>query len=418
MMSSYAKGAFVYTGAVIIIAGALLLMRSESVSESLDWNSAVSIGTAESYREYLGKWRIGKHAAAALNQWEAALRREYERLDWTIPYAVEMFISNHPEFQERDIRKAQYDAVMKNGSYEVLKRYLEKLPLSDSGRDEIEKRIDSIVMAEVRPAVKSDDFQELRRLSNKYSDWKGCKEWIDGRIPEALDNAAKAEWVRLESSKSEEELRRFMNKYCGTTYATQASKKVDLLYDDFDFIKSKGTFKAYLDFADNHPSSPQVNEAWQYVANELERYVFKKKSLGSNESLVRSTLERYKKARPNSGGLYGTGGYYTSPLQITTPAYGGDDYFVKLVNSKTGGTVGIYVRSGATTRVAIPDGTYSVRYATGSQWYGTRFLFGLNAHYSRSGQKFTFSNGSGYTLTLQKVPHGNFHTSPMSASEF
>lgn len=416
-MSTYVRNSLLYVGVVIIITAIVLLTRLESVRESFDWDSAVTVGTAKSYRVFLGKWRTGKYATDALEGWERALKLEYGQLDWTHPSAVEDFIRDHPEFQESEIRSVQYDAVIKDGSYEVLRRYLDKLPQSDSRRDAIMKCIDSIVMAEVRQAVKNDDFQKLRQLSDKYSDWKGREEWIDRQIPIALNNSAKVEWERLMYSRSEQDLRSFMNKYSGTTYATEALKRISALYDDFDFVKSKGTLKAYLDFADNHPSSPQVNEAWQHVADELERYVFKRKALGSNESLVRSTLARYKKARPYSGGLYGTGGYYTSPLQITTP-FGSDDYFVKLVNKRTRGVVGIYVRGGTTTRVEVPDGTYSVRYATGSQWHGTRFLFGLDASYSKSGQDFTFNNGMGYKLTLQKVPHGNLHTSPMSASEF
>ena len=396
----------------------ILLFRSEWFNEWTEWTSAVVSGTSRAYREYYSKWRASDRAQEALSAWEKASQREFKALDWMSAYAVETFIKDHPEFQEVDVRKAQYEAVIKDGSYEVLRQYLKGLSLADSRRDAIEKRIDSVVMTEVKPVLKNDDFQRLRLLSKKYSDWRGCQEWIEGRIALARDNSAKAEWAQSAHSKSEWELRRFMDKYSGTTYAAEAAKRIDALYDDFDYVKTKGTLKAYVDFADTHPNSPRVNEAWRCVSDELESYVFKRKALDANESLVRSTLARYKKTRPYSGGLYGTGGYYTSPLQITTPLYGGDDYFVKLVNTRTGGTVGIYVRSGATTTVDVPDGTYSVRYATGSQWYGTRFLFGLDAHYSRANRDFTFSNGGGYTLTLQKVAHGNLHTSPMSARDF
>ena len=417
-MTRYVKGSLFYTCTVAVVTVLILLFRSEWFGERKEWASAVARGTSRAYREYYSKWRMSDRAQEALSAWGNASRREFDVLNWTSAYAVETFIKDHPEFQEVDIRKAQYEAVIKDGSYETLRQYLEGQPQADSRRDEIEKRIDSVVMAEVKPALRNDDFQKLQLLSKKYSDWRGCQEWIEGRIALARDNSAKAEWARLAYSKSEWELRRFMNKYSGTTYATEAAKRIDALYDDFDYVKSKGTLKAYLDFADTHPNSPRVNEAWRCVADELESYVFKRKALGTNESLVRSTLARYEKERPWSGSLYGTGGYYTSPLKITTPAYGGDDYFVKLVNITTGGEVGIYVRAGTTTKVEVPDGTYSVRYATGTRWYGTRFLFGLNARYSRASQDFTFSNGSGYMLTLQKVAHGNLHTSPMSANEF
>lgn len=417
-MTRYAKGSLFYICTVAVVTVLILLFRSEWFNEWTEWTSAVASGTSRAYREYYSKWRMSDRAQEALLAWEKASQREFKALNWTRAYAVETFIKDHPEFPEPDIRKAQYEAVLKNGSYDILQQYLASLPLADSRRDEIEKRIDSVVMSEVRPALMNDDFQTLRVLSKKYSDWRGCQEWIERRIALARDNSAKAEWTRLAYSNSEWELRRFMDKYSGTTYAAEAEKRIVALYDDFDYVKSKGTLKAYLDFADTHPNSPRVNEAWRCVADELESYVFKRKALGADESLVRSTLARYKKARPYSGGLYGTGGYYTSPLQIITPSTGGEDYFVKLVNKATGGTVGIYVRSGMTTKMEVPDGTYSVRYATGSQWFGLRFLFGLDASYSRAGQDFIFNNGSGYTLTLQKIPNGNLHTTAMSASDF
>lgn len=417
-MTDYAKGSLIYTGFVLIISGGILLSRTPGVRESSDWETASACGTARSYREFYANWRTGKHADVALAAWERQSSKEYEGLDWKRPAAVDKFIEDHPEYQKSDIRKRQRDAVVRSGSYEALKAYLDKLP-SGEDRNEIERLIDSIVMAEVNLAVKRDDYQELRRLSKKYSDWRWRESKIDAKIASARDNAAKVEWTRLVDSKSEQDLSRFRNKYSGTSYAELAARRITALYDDFDFVKSKRSLKAYVDYVDKHPDSAQSGDAWRCIADELESYVFKRKSLGANEALVRSTLARYKTDRPYSGGLYGTGrGYYHSPLRITTPSYGNEDYFVKLVSRSTGRSVGVYVRAGTTTEVEVPDGTYSIRYATGTQWYGTRFLFGLNARYSRAGQDITFRDGSGYTLTLQKVAHGNLHTSSMSASDF
>lgn len=417
-MTRYAKGSLFYICTVAVVTVLILLFRSEWFSEWTEWTSAAASDTSRAYREYYSKWRMSDRAQEALSAWEKASQREFKALDWTNTYAVETFIKDHPEFQESDIRKTQYEAVIRDGSYEALQKYLERLPQSDSLRDEIAQRIDSVVMAEVKPALDNDDFQKLLLFSQKYSDWRGCQEWIESRIPAARENSAKAEWARLTLSKSELDLRSFANKYSGSIYADEALKRINLLYDDFDFVKTKNTLSAYLNFVDDHPDSPNLNEAWECVAKELEDYVFARKPLGADEPLVRSTLARYRKNRPYSGGLYGTGGYSTSPFRIITPSYGGEDYFIKLVNKRNGKSVGVYVRSGTTTEVKIPDGTYSVRYAMGSQWFGLRFLFGLDASYSRAGQDFIFNNGSGYTLTLQKIPNGNLHTTAMSASDF
>lgn len=419
-MTDYTKKSLVYSCAVILISSCVLLFREERVREKIDWESAVSRGTAASYREFFSKWRTGRMAGMALSAWERSLTNEFTRLDWKDPAKVNDFIASHPEYQITDLRKIHYDAVIKDGSYYALKRYVDYSADGDPWRNDIMERMDTLALSEVTPAVKNNDYQALQRLSKKYSDWRGRGKYIDNKIATALNNSAKSEWTeKMSVSRSEQELRRFITKYKNTSYAKLAEQRIDSLYDDFEFVKAKGTLKAYVTFADGHPNSPHVDEAWQCVARELEGYVFKRKTLNkADESEVRTLLERYKQSRPASGALYGAGGRYTSPLQIITPSYGSTDYFVKLVNKSNGRSVGIYVRAGATIEVEIPDGTYSVRYSTGSQWYGSRFLFGLNASYNRANRDFTFSNGSGYSLTLQKVANGNLQTSSMSASDF
>ena len=418
-MNVYAKRSLIYASAVIGITALVIYNRTDSCVEWRDWKDALDTNTSKGYRTYLAKWRLGSHANQAVDKWEQSLKNELKSLDWLYPWEVSQFEKDHPEFNSDDLKASQYKAVIKDGTYETLKRYYDSLSIEDPHKKEISDLIDALVMKYVQPAIDSNDYKRLRELSKEYSDWSKKESVIDRRINEARMNSAREEWTALAESRSEQELRRFASHYNGTTYAELAKKRIDALYDDFDFIKSKGSLRLYSDFVDKHPHSSRINEANQCIADELEKYVFKKKSLNySDEALVKSLLSQYQQSRPYSGLLYGGSNYYTSPLQIKTPNYGGEDYFVKLVNKSTGRSVGIFVRNGATVDVEVPDGTYSVRYATGSQWYGTRFLFGLKAHYSRAGQDFTFRNGSGYTLTLQKVAHGNLHTSPMNASDF
>lgn len=417
-MSEYAQKSWLYVGAVIGLTAAILYFRSEGCNEKGDWARAMARNNALTYREYCANWRVGPHVREAYEKWEELLKREYEKLDWLSPYAIREFIDTHPEFRSDEILTTHYQYVLKDGSYECLKRYLDYAKDDDPHKTEVASLIDEMIIKEVKPAVEDDDYQTLRELAKKYSSWSGCEDHIKAYIATARENAARREWGTLRGSRSESALRKFMSKFSGTQASSDAKERIEALYDDFDFVKTKGSLKAYSDFIKRHPNSSQLNTAWGYVAAELESYVFKRKSMGGNEALARSLLSEYRQDRPRSGLLYGGGGYYSSPLQINTPTYGGDDYFVKLVNTQTGRSVGIFVRSGTSTEVQVPDGTYSVRYATGTQWYGTRFLFGLNAHYSRADRTFTFSNGSGYTLTLQKVAHGNLHTSSMSASDF
>ena len=419
-MTTYAKRSITYVAVVVFATVLVLLLRSDMVREQSDWESADIYGSARAYRDFYSKWRTGDRAEAAIGAWEKALKDEYNRLNWKNPGAVNNFINDHPEFSSADIRKNQYEVVVNDGTYDVLKRYLDSIPECDPNYGQIKKLIDEEVMREVKQATERDDWRELELLSRKYSDWSGRSKWIDSRIEIARANNAKRKWESLSSSRSEAELRRFISEYSGTRYAALASSRIDELYGDFDFVKAKGTLKAISEFVHSHPQSPRANEAWGYIANELESYVFGRKTLDySNKALVMSLLSEYRRERPYSGVLYGGGDpYHSSPLRITTPSYGNDDYFVKLVNKSTGRAVGVYVRKGATTEVSIPDGTYSVRYATGSRWHGTRFLFGLDAQYSRASGDFTFSNGMGYTITLQKVANGNLHTSQIDAKDF
>jgi len=419
-MSEYTQKSWIYVGAVVLVTAAVLYFRSEGYNEREDWAKATAHhNEARFYREYCTNWRTGPHADIGYRKWAELLKSEYDKLDWLSPFAVRDFIKDHPEFRSEEILAFHFQSVLNDGTYEALKKYFDYARDDDPHKGEVSTLINAMIMKEVKPAVDADDYQTLRQLAKKYSSWSGCKDRIDGYIAGARERAARKEWEDVKDCRSESDLRKFISKYSGTQMVTDAKQRIDELYDDFDFVKTKGSLKAYSDFIKNHPNSPQLNAAWGYVAKELEDYVFKRKSMGGNESLARSLLSEYRQNRPSSGLLYGGGSYYgSSPLQINTPAYGGDDYFVKLVNTRTGKSVGVFVRSGTTTEVQVPDGTYSVRYATGSQWYGTRFLFGFNAHYSRANQEFTFSNGSGYTLTLQKVAHGNLRTSSMSASDF
>lgn len=418
-MADFAKMSNIYVGAVILCSTLVLLLRSDWFSDQSDWGTAVAVGSSSVYREYYAKWRSGERSSKALSAWEKALKDEYAKLDWTSSHSVSTFIKDHPEFDESEIRTAQYEAVVKNGSYRVLSEYVNDHTAEESQLAEAERLIDELILKEVKPAIERNDYQELRHLSKRYSDWSGRQDWIDSRITLALENSAKEEWGRLANSRSEEDLRVFITKYSETGYADLAARRIKALYSDFDFVRQRGSLRAYAAFVENHSDSAQVKEAYQCIATELERYVFNRKILNKpDETLVKSLLAKYERVPPCSGAIYGQGGRYSSPLKIITPPYGSEDYFVKLVNKYTGASVGIYVRAGATTEVAIPDGTYSIRYATGSKWYGPRLLFGLNAHYSRAGRDFTFDGGHGYSLTLQRVINGNLHTSSMPANEF
>jgi hypothetical protein len=124
---------------------------------------------------------------------------------------------------------------------------------------------------------------------------------------------------------------------------------------------------------------------------------------------------------PNGEAFSYTEGAAVAPFEIKS-SYG-SNYLVKLTDASIGQTViTVFVRGGIPVTLNVPLGTYFVKYATGSRWYGYNHLFGPSTSYSKASQTFAFSdNGdqiSGYTITLYKVQNGNLRTRPISANEF
>lgn len=111
-----------------------------------------------------------------------------------------------------------------------------------------------------------------------------------------------------------------------------------------------------------------------------------------------------------------------APLKITTRE-SGNHYFVKIVDWYTNRLVcTVFIRSGQFVSLDVPLGTYKLKYATGEQWYGTKFLFGPATTYSVADKQFDFEirgdHVSGYTVELYLRPHGNLKTNRISAEEF
>lgn len=110
-----------------------------------------------------------------------------------------------------------------------------------------------------------------------------------------------------------------------------------------------------------------------------------------------------------------------APFQVE--ASSGTHYLVKLVEHLTGQPIlTVFIQSGSTEKIYVPLGTYEVRYASGTDWFGYENHFGPNTIYSKADETFTFQikgeQISGFTITLYQVPNGNLHTSSISAEDF
>lgn len=110
-----------------------------------------------------------------------------------------------------------------------------------------------------------------------------------------------------------------------------------------------------------------------------------------------------------------------APLEIRTE--GSSNYLVKVVTADTDQPIAdVYVKGGSTIEILVPTGTYRLKYAVGTTWYGYTHRFGPATGYYAAESLFRFSNDgyqiSGYTVTLYTVAHGNLSTSEIDPSQF
>ena len=84
--------------------------------------------------------------------------------------------------------------------------------------------------------------------------------------------------------------------------------------------------------------------------------------------------------------------------------------------------IAFYVEAGRTVEVEVPIGVYKFYYATGKIFYGTKDLFGEKTSCYSSEENLYFyvddDTYSGQSITLRKVPHGNFRTHSVNRKSF
>lgn len=109
------------------------------------------------------------------------------------------------------------------------------------------------------------------------------------------------------------------------------------------------------------------------------------------------------------------------PLKISAPS--GANWFVKLDDWNTGLTrYMLFVRGGEAAEVGVPAGTYRIKFASGSTWYGDEIRFGPDTTYSVIDKPTTFSiAGSqllGHEISLTLRRDGNLRRQSISAGQF
>lgn len=123
---------------------------------------------------------------------------------------------------------------------------------------------------------------------------------------------------------------------------------------------------------------------------------------------------------PSTGWLQRPAGEEIAPLAIH--AQSGTNYYMKLVTPSGYTVATMFLRAGQTLSVDVPLGTYRIRYAYGSTWYGERVLFGDETRYTELDETLSFyvsgSQANGHEITLTKQAHGNLADRRLSPGQF
>ena len=136
-----------------------------------------------------------------------------------------------------------------------------------------------------------------------------------------------------------------------------------------------------------------------------------------------------KPVKISPGVIYNKAGRPLAPLRIETPA--GTNYVLKLVHAANGReAMLIYVTGGKTFQTNAPLGTYKIRGASGSTWYGVSHLFGQGTRYFKLQSKGRGANSDqfrfyrsgrevhGFRIILIKQVAGNLETETIKPEEF
>lgn len=134
-------------------------------------------------------------------------------------------------------------------------------------------------------------------------------------------------------------------------------------------------------------------------------------------------LGRQDKPIPETGVMKYPFRYAMAPLTIRTSK--GTHYLVKLFNAQSDQVEAVaFIRGGETLEMRMPLGSYRIRYASGTAWYGVDAVepFGSDTTYSEADKIFHFQDSgdsvSGYTVELIKQRQGNLHSKNIPKQSF
>lgn len=118
-----------------------------------------------------------------------------------------------------------------------------------------------------------------------------------------------------------------------------------------------------------------------------------------------------------------------APFSVTAPKDSACYVYMKCINSASSNAwatydshTSFYLSPGSSFSLDVPLGTYEIYYACGVDWYGARFLFGVDTTYSKCEGTFRFYDDGtyyqGWTLELYEQVNGNMDTEEISFADF
>ena len=179
------------------------------------------------------------------------------------------------------------------------------------------------------------------------------------------DKAASSQVKKLIDDKKYDDAIAFAEEYIGDRKAEDVQGSV-----------VKNAVKAYVAKANALMKKSSYETAEKLLKDCKERYS------GADMTDVNKALNTLKKAiaEPANGKIFTSkakGGYCT--LQVKA---GDTPVFVKVVSvADPNNFVSIYVRANKSATVHIKNGEYTLKYATGSKWYGSKDLFGSDTRF-------------------------------------
>ena len=180
--------------------------------------------------------------------------------------------------------------------------------------------------------------------------------------------------------------------------------------------------------------SPQQQAGINQRQHEAEAERIRLEHLGMEQAAARAIahrqaeeLRKHEQPLPTSGvhsayqAGYARRNMNLPPFKVLTNP--GSNYFLKLADWETGRPVlTIFIRGGEEVEVGVPPGTYRIKLASGTTWYGEDMRFGPDTEYSvvEEPSQFTIEGTQllGHELRLVNVRNGNLRRRPITASQF